>query len=110
MQHPDRYRITKRASLISAATNAILAITKLIIGTIGQSSALVADGLHSFSDLLSDGLVILAAKAGSRAPDTDHPYGHRRIETLATIIIALLLLLIGCFIVVEMAQRLMHHL
>ena len=109
MQQTKRYQITKRVSLISGLTNALLAIMKLIIGSIGQSAALVADGLHSFSDLLSDGLVIIAAKAGSRGPDTDHPYGHRRIETLATIVIALLLLIIGGGIIVEMGLRLLHH-
>ena len=87
MQTQERYQATRRASLISGLTNATLAVLKITVGMAGHSASLVADGLHSFSDLLSDGLVILASKAGSRAPDQDHPYGHRRIETFATIII-----------------------
>lgn len=105
----ERYRVTKKTSLISAFSNALLAILKLVVGSLGQSAALVADGLHSFSDLLSDGLVIIAAKAGSRAPDHDHPYGHRRIETFATILIAIMLLMIASTIAYEMIIRLINH-
>ena len=109
MQTQERYHITRKASLISGLTNATLAVLKITVGMAGHSASLVADGLHSFSDLLSDGLVILASKAGSRAPDQDHPYGHRRIETFATIIIAIMLLSIAGVIFFEMFLRLIDH-
>ena len=86
---------TQKVSLISASTNALLALVKTIIGFIGQSQALIADGLHSLSDLLADALVLITAKWANRAPDHDHPYGHKRLETLSSVVIAFLLLFIG---------------
>lgn len=108
MQEQQRYKTIKKVSLISATVNAILAISKILVGTWGHSAALVADGLHSFSDLLSDGFVIIAAKAGSRKPDTDHPYGHRRIETLGAIAIAIILLIIAVGLIIPSIHRILN--
>jgi cation diffusion facilitator family transporter len=94
-QLKSAYQETQRVSFISATTNALLALLKTIIGFLGQSQALIADGLHSFSDLLADALVLVTSKWANRAPDHDHPYGHKRLETLSSIIIACLLLAIG---------------
>ena len=91
----QRYQITKRSTLISGACNIFLAIIKVIFGYIGHSQALVADGIHSFSDLLTDGLVLIAAKTGSRHADKNHPYGHGRIETVSTIVVAIILIFVG---------------
>ena len=85
------YPEIKRVSIINAISNTALAIFKILIGIGGNSQALVADGLHSFSDLLSDALVLILGKAGSKHPDREHPYGHQRIETLGAILIALML-------------------
>ena len=95
-------------SLINAIVNTLLAIFKIAIGKIGGSQALIADGIHSFSDLLSDALVFFAAKASQHHPDKEHPYGHQRIETIATIVIALILLLVALTICDEALMRLMH--
>lgn len=100
----NRYQTAKRATFVSAATNTFLAIIKVVAGYFGHSHALIADGIHSFSDLISDALVLIAAKLGGRLPDKDHPYGHQRIETIAAIIIALLLIIIGGAIVYEAAS------
>src|SRR3990167_343190 len=97
----SRYETAKRVSIVSAATNTGLAITKIIVGLIGHSAALVADGIHSFADLFSDFLVIIAAKMGGQSPDKEHPYGHQRIETIAAIIIAVILLGIGTSIIYD---------
>lgn len=91
----DRYQQAKKATLVSALINTTLAILKVIIGFLGHSQALIADGIHSFSDLLCDAFVLVAAKAGNKEPDSKHPYGHQRIETLAVIVIALLLIGVG---------------
>lgn len=91
----DAYTEIKRVSLMNAFINTLLAILKIAIGGIGHSQALIADGLHSFSDLLTDALALAAGKAGSKKPDTEHPYGHRRIETLGTIVIAIILVSVG---------------
>ena len=91
----QHYRVIRQQTILSAVANILLATIKLIAGIWGQSQALVADGLHSLGDLLTDAFVFVAAKAGSKSADQDHPYGHRRIETLATLLIALSLMLIG---------------
>lgn len=101
MTSKKRYGQVRRASFISATTNSLLAIFKIVIGFFGHSHALIADGLHSFSDLVTDGLVLIAAKAGGRMPDKEHPYGHRRIETIAAISIAIILIFVAGIIVYE---------
>lgn len=97
-------------SLINAAANTFLAIIKIIIGKIGHSQSLIADGLHSFSDLLSDALVYVAARASTSHPDKEHPYGHQRIETIATIVIGLILLSVAAVICYEAILKIMAHL
>ena len=96
-------------SVINAITNVFIAILKIFIGKIAFSQALVADGIHSFSDLISDTFVFFAANAGMKAPDKEHPYGHRRIETIASLLIACLLLSIAFSIAYEACERLLSH-
>lgn len=91
-QTGGRYRATRRVTLVGLGVNLLLAAAKMIGGLLGQSQALVADGVHSLSDLVSDVVVLMAARAAARDPDADHPYGHGRIETAATVGIGLLLL------------------
>ncbi|QIV96194.1 cation diffusion facilitator family transporter [Allofrancisella inopinata] len=95
----NRYQITKKVTLIGMFINALLAIVKVIAGVVGRSPALFADGIHSFSDLLSDAMVLFAAKYANKEEDHNHPYGHERIETLATLILSGLLIAIGFMIV-----------
>ena len=94
MQH-DRYWQAKKVTLLGALINAILGSIKLIGGSIFHSHALVADGIHSFSDLITDIMVLFASKYGSQDADDSHPYGHQRIETAATLLLSLLLILAG---------------
>jgi cation diffusion facilitator family transporter len=94
----DKARIGKlkaRASYGGAAVNVFQTLIKIGFGILGQSAALIADGIHSLSDLLSDLLVIIAVKLGSREADYEHPYGHRRFETIATVILGVSLIAIG---------------
>ena len=91
----QRYRETKRITLIGGALDLGLGILKLAVGKLSFSQSLVADGVHSLSDLVTDILVIWAAKEASREPDADHPYGHQRIETVATIVLGLLLVMVA---------------
>jgi len=95
MTQHDRYWQAKKVTLIGAITNAILGVIKLIGGTLFHSHALIADGVHSFSDLITDGMVLFASKYGSLDADDSHPYGHQRIETAATLFLSLLLILAG---------------
>ena len=81
--------------------NLVLAIAKLIIGVVGHSAALVADGLHSLSDLISDGLVLLATHHSNVDADEDHPYGHARYETLATIALGVMLIAVAVGVAID---------
>ena len=95
MSQQERYRQAKRITLLGAFANALLGIIKIIGGVLYRSHALIADGLHSFSDLLTDAMVIFASKYGSQDADDTHPYGHQRIETAGTLMLALFLVLAG---------------
>lgn len=77
-----RYHEIRRVTVVGVWINAFLATIKLTFGYLAHSQALIADGLHSLSDLASDFLLLFAAKHATRDADEDHPYGHGRIETL----------------------------
>ena len=87
-------------------TNVALAAGQLTIGVLGSSAALVADGFHTLSDLLSDVLVLAAARFGARGADEDHPYGHARIETAGTFGLSLVLVGTGVGIALHAAGAL----
>ena len=74
-------------------------------GVIGQSGALIADGIHSFSDLLTDWVTWYAAKLSGEAPDDDHPYGHERFETVATLGLSIFLAIVGTIIIFDGVGR-----
>jgi len=80
---------------LSIEANVLLSELKVIVGLVAGSMALVADGFHSLSDMLTDFAVLLGVRLGSKAPDPEHPYGHGRAETFAAALIALILILIG---------------
>ncbi len=102
----ERARAAQRVTLVGAVVNLVLAVGKIVIGTLGQSQALVADGIHSLSDLVSDAVVLVATRHGSREPDPQHPYGHGRIETVATVAVGMLLFGVTAGIVYDAARRL----
>jgi len=101
-----RSQAIKRTTLVGALVNVLLAAGKIAAGWVGQSHALIADGIHSLSDLLSDGLVLLAGHKASEAPDTEHPYGHGRFETVATLALGFLLLAVALGIAWDATSRL----
>lgn len=92
---PDRQAAGHRSTMVSVVVNIMLTIIQLAVGLFAHSAALVADAIHSLSDLVSDGVVLVANKHSMKAPDADHPYGHRRFETAASLIIGALLLSVG---------------
>jgi cation diffusion facilitator family transporter len=103
----QRYFVMRRVTLVGAVTNLLLALTQLIGGVMTQSQGLVADGAHTLSDLSSDILVLFAARKANAAADTLHPYGHGRIETLATVGVGLILAAVALGIVLDAARRMM---
>jgi len=104
----ERYNQIKKVTIVGALLNIFLAFAKVIFGYIGQSQALVADGVHSFSDLVSDALVLFAAKHASYEADESHPYGHGRIETAITVALGLFLFAIAGGITFDAIRRLMN--
>ena len=84
-----------RVTLIGTVINAILIVLKFAAGVFANSAAMVADGVHSLSDFLTDFVVIVMLKISSKPSDKDHAFGHGKYETLATTIIGLLLILVG---------------
>lgn len=103
-----RYREIRKVTLIGSVIDFALGVAKIVVGYIGSSQALIADGIHSFSDLATDGMVLFAAKHGSREADEKHPYGHGRIETLATVILGVSLIGIAIGIAYDASLRLMN--
>lgn len=90
-----RYAATKHITIISAIVNLALGVIKILFGIFGLSSALIADGIHSLGDLLCDGAVFVAAYFSRQDADEDHPYGHNRFETAATLLLSILLVFIA---------------
>ena len=103
----QRYFVMRRVTLVGAVTNLLLALTQLVGGVITQSQGLVADGAHTLSDLSSDILVLFAARKANAAADALHPYGHGRIETLATVGVGLILAAVALGIVLDAVRRMM---
>ncbi len=85
----------KSITYLGIAVNTVLSIIKIIIGLLSASLALIADGIHSLSDLATDAIVLLGLKLGSKAPDRTHPYGHGRAETFSAALVALVLIVVG---------------
>lgn len=105
----QRKRAMDKATWWGLIVNLLLSIGKLVFGFIGHSQALIADGLHSLSDLVSDGMVLLATHHSNVEADEDHPYGHARYETFATITLAVLLTAVGIGIGVGAVNRLFDY-
>ncbi len=102
-----RYRTARRVTVVGAAVNLVLAVAKVVIGWLAHSQALIADGVHSLSDLASDAVVLLAAKHASREADREHPYGHGRIETAATVALGVALIAVGLGIAIDAGRHLL---
>ncbi len=88
-------RQIRSITYLGIVINIVLAVIKMAIGSLTHSLALVADGIHSLSDLATDAAVLLGLRLGSKAPDQSHPYGHGRAETFSAGIVALVLILVG---------------
>ncbi len=88
--------------------NVALTVAKLVVGTLAGSASLIADGFHSFSDLAGDVGVLVALKASSRPPDSNHPYGHHHFETLGALGASLLLLATGVLLGREAVMDIVH--
>lgn len=104
----DRYRETKKVTLVGAAINLFLSVIKIVVGYIAQSQSLIADGIHSLSDLISDGLVLIAARHSHREADDEHPYGHGRFETVVTVALGIFLIVVAGGLTIDAIRRIME--
>ncbi|MET3196238.1 cation diffusion facilitator family transporter [Bacillus sp. OAE603] len=95
MEQEERYKEAKKGAYIGIYGNLLLAIVKMIIGYIGNSKALMADAVHSASDVVGSLAVLFGLRAAKMPPDEDHPYGHGKAESIAAIIVAVLLFIVG---------------
>ena len=97
----SRDRQVRRVLVVEGAANAVLLVAKLAVGLSTASYAVLGDAVHSLADLANNGVALVAVRLSSRPPDRDHPYGHRKFETLAVFALALLLAVLA----VELAVR-----
>ena len=102
----QRYNQVRKVTLIGSLIDFLLGVAKILVGWLAHSQALVADGVHSLSDLATDFFVLYAAKHSHKEADEDHPYGHGRIETLATVGLGIALIFIAIGIGYDSVLRL----
>lgn len=95
MENMNFKRIAMRVSLVSIAANVLLSFFKLFAGVVAHSGAMISDAVHSASDVFSTIIVIIGIRIASKDSDRDHPYGHERMECVAAIILATVLLTTG---------------
>ncbi len=103
---PERAAAASRSTWVSVVVNVVMASTQIVVGTLAKSQGLIADGIHSLSDLVSDFVVLFASHHSQKDADTDHPYGHQRFETAASLAVGLLLLAVGVGMVWSALQKL----
>ncbi len=103
---PARFREGQRITWISVGVNLLLTAMQVVVGVVAHSMSLVADAMHTLSDVVADGFVLYANRKGAEAADADHPYGHGRFETAASLVLGLLLFLTGAGILISAAGRL----
>ncbi len=95
MNQEDEKKLAYKVSLVSIAVNIILSIVKAAIGICGHSKALISDAIHSVSDIFSTIVVIIGFRLSRKETDSDHPYGHERMECVAAVLLATMLAVTG---------------
>ncbi len=100
--------LVRRSVNVSMGVNVLLSITQILVGWFAHSHSLLVDGFHSFSDLLSDVLVLFVARHSIKAADENHPYGHARLETLATLALGLMLVAVGAGFLYSAGEKALH--
>ncbi len=99
-----------RVTLIGSIVNLLLTVIKIIAGIVGKSGAMIADGIHSLSDLASDIVVLIFVPIAGRAKDKNHQYGHGKFETLATLVVSLILMFVAIRLVTNSTKSIISAL
>lgn len=96
----DREKKIYKVTAVGSVVNIVLTVFKFVAGILGRSSAMVADAVHSLSDLVTDAIIFIFVRAASKPVDRSHEYGHGKFETLATLIVGCILIAVGLGIMV----------
>ncbi|MEX3950203.1 cation diffusion facilitator family transporter [Paraburkholderia sp. EG287B] len=104
----DKHEVARRTTWVSVAVNSVLVVLQIVIGVFAHSQALIADGVHSLADIVSDFVVLLANRHSGAKPDADHNYGHSRYETVASLFLGALLIAVGVGMLVRAGTRIMN--
>ncbi|MEK6423640.1 MAG: cation diffusion facilitator family transporter [Burkholderia gladioli] len=104
----EKHAVARKSTGVSIALNVVLAALQIAVGVIGHSQALIADGVHSLSDLISDFIVLFANRHSSAKPDADHNYGHSRYETVASLMLGGILIAVGIGMLLRAGERLVN--
>ncbi len=102
----ERFAEGQRITWVSVGVNIVLTAMQLVVGFVAHSQSLIADAMHTLSDIVADAFVLFANRKGAEAADADHPYGHGRFETAASLVLGLLLAGTGAGILISAAGRL----
>ncbi len=97
--------VGRKVTYIGMFCNLFLAVLKLVLGIMSRSAALVADAIHSLSDLVTDFVCIWSLKHSEQPEDEEHPYGHGRIESFGTAVIGVLLVVVGVGIIISVVEQ-----
>lgn len=103
----ERANTARHTTLVSVVVNIILSILQIVVGYFARSQALIADGIHSLSDLFADFVVLFANHHSQKDADDDHPYGHQRFETAASLMLGLILMLVAAGMLWSSVNKLM---
>ena len=104
----ERHGEGQRITWISVAVNVLLTVIQVVVGLLAHSQSLIADAMHTLTDIVADGFVLYANRKGAEAADEEHPYGHGRYETAASLVLGILLAVTGAGILLSAADRLMN--
>jgi len=98
LENNQYFKVSKKVSIVSILVDGLLSALKIIFGIVGKSQVILLDGIHSLSDLATDLGTFFIVKVANEPPDDNHPYGHGKIETIATLMISIVLFLVVFFL------------
>jgi len=102
----ERAAAASKCTWVSVAVNIVLTVIQIVVGVFAKSQGLIADGIHTLSDLVADFVVLFASHHSKKDADEDHPYGHQRFETAASLVLGVLLMAVGAGMLWSAAHKL----
>ena len=108
LEGPDKQQAAKKSTLVSVVVNIGLTITQVFAGIVSGSQGLIADGIHSLTDLVADFVVLFANHHSAKDADDDHHYGHQRYETAASLFLGVSLLVVGAGMLYKAGDKIIN--